>query len=132
MDDYKPQKVTAFTSVCKRCGKTFMSSPEWAYRRNGRSYCSWSCYHKSVYPDGVVNANEKLLGHKPSPKRKVVLMYTPDGKYVRKFGSITEASDFLRITSKSAVSLAASGLHNICGGYKFRFESDGYKEGEDL
>ena len=64
--------------------------------------------------------------------RKAVLMYTADGKFIRRFASIMEASKYLNVTSSTAVSYAASGVHKMCGGFKFRFEADGYKEGEDL
>lgn len=117
---------------CAACGKIFVCTNEWTYKKNGKRYCSWSCYHRTVYPEGVIGINDKPPKQKPHPMRKAVLMYTADGKFIRRFTSIMEASKYLNVTSSTAVSYAASGVHQMCGGFKFRFEADGYKEGEDL
>lgn len=43
---------------CRKCGKEIYPTPEWAYKRNGKYYCSWKC----------LRAHER-----EKPKRKVIL-----------------------------------------------------------
>ena len=31
---------------CNVCGKTFILTSEWVYKRNGRLFCSWKCMRK--------------------------------------------------------------------------------------
>lgn len=30
---------------CSRCGKMFVVAPQHIYRKNGKIYCSWTCYN---------------------------------------------------------------------------------------
>ena len=33
--------------VCAMCGKTFIPTVEWMYRRNHKFYCRYTCYTKA-------------------------------------------------------------------------------------
>lgn len=40
-------KQHLYSHKCKECGKEIFPTPQWVYKREGKHYCSWTCYRKS-------------------------------------------------------------------------------------
>ena len=40
---------------CAKCGKRFISAAEHIYKKNGKWYCSWTCYNHRNERSGAKN-----------------------------------------------------------------------------
>ena len=45
---------------CPVCGKEFIARADWAYKRNGRFYCSWRCYRDTSKKPSRAEQRERI------------------------------------------------------------------------
>lgn len=91
-------------AVCKRCGKTFITTYNWAYKECGKYYCSFPCYNhrKDTQPQDEVT--------KPLRKNKPVEQYSKGGDLIAVYPSAKLAAE--------ALNIEADGIREACRGEK--------------
>jgi hypothetical protein len=92
---------------CRKCGKNFIPTYEWAYRDGKGTYCSWHCYNhrKDV---------EKRR------KYKYVEIYDKRGALLRRFKSANDASEYTGFDIKHIQTACRNGaeFHGFVWKYK--------------
>lgn len=125
------------TAHCSRCGKEFLPTPDWVYKRDNKRFCSFHCSnedfkeaeeHRKKREEAARERKKRRESERKERKTEVkpnnyrpVLQYTTDGVLVARHESVKAAAEAVG-KSTTSISQCAHGFCHTIGGYMWRFE----------
>lgn len=123
---------------CSYCGKEFPITPEWAYKRGNKKFCSYPCSNADFKETEQRERERKELNKKRAQERyerykagiivnsgqkvqkRAVLGFKVSGEFIGRFETVRDAAIAAKVAPSSIVNVA-KGKRKSVSGYIWRY-----------